>query len=355
MGNIASSNTKSRLGISLTLDAFGTLYHPKKPIAVQYLEVARRCGLKVEIQLPHLEASFRREYKEQSAKYPNYGKAKGMSVESWWNNVVHGAFRPLCRGQHIPDSLGPTLFRHFSSRDAYALYPDVVPFFESMRKLRDKYSDPRGPIIVIGVITNSDNRARPILRSLGLQVGPEWEPSLTITTFDGMKRMVSEGVRDAERRKRESGTVRFTASGPALHWYKSTHDINFLVTSHATGYEKPDRRIFREADALARNLPTARLEQFAPDESFGSRSWETAGMLVKGSNELSRIHVGDDMEKDYQGAKATGRQALHLCRGEKGDLKNHQISNLGELATLIELMSQVNFSSAAAHEIRRKP
>src|SRR2546423_8723047 len=63
MGNIFSSNPKSRLGICLTLDAFGTLYHPKRPIAVQYLEVSRRCGLKANIQVPELEASFRKAFK----------------------------------------------------------------------------------------------------------------------------------------------------------------------------------------------------------------------------------------------------------------------------------------------------
>jgi FMN phosphatase YigB (HAD superfamily) len=151
MSNIFSSNPKSRLGICLTLDAFGTLYHPKRPIAVQYLEVARRCGLKANIQVPELEASFRKAFKDQSRRYPNYGKSKGMSVETWWDNVVYRAFHPLCNGHEIPASLCSTLFRHFSSRDAYALYPAVLPFLQMMRELREKFSDPKGPIILVGV------------------------------------------------------------------------------------------------------------------------------------------------------------------------------------------------------------
>ena len=322
MGNIASSSPKPWTGICVTLDAFGTLYHPKKPIAVQYLEIARRCGLKADIKVPELEASFRKEFKSQSSRYPNYGKAGGsMTVESWWDNVVYGAFRPLCRGDHIPDSLGPTLFRHFSSREAYALYPDVVPFLQSMRKLRQKYTDPKGPIIAIGVITNSDDRALNILESLGLKIG-------------------SVNIRRNEPSHPFSG-----ASG-----YNSADDINFLVTSYETGYEKPDSRIFEEADWRTLRLWPSRWEQSSQHNLTGSNLISrTFGLLWKRAG-ITRIHVGDDFEKDYQGAKVTGRQAMHLCRNKEDGPKDYQISNLLDLATYINVIVDANSAATAAHD-----
>jgi FMN phosphatase YigB (HAD superfamily) len=345
MGNILTSNPKSRLGICLTLDAFGTLYHPKRPIAVQYLEVARRCGLNADIQLPELEASFRKAFKDQSARYPNYGKAKGMAVKSWWDDVVYGAFHPLCRGQTIPASLGSVLFQHFSSRDAYVLYPDVLPFFQTMRELRQKFSDPKGPIMLVGVITNSDNRARTILQSLGLQVGPEWEPSFTSVDMTSLLEDAKERVSEAQRQRRK---VEIPASGKLLHAYNSNDDINFLVTSYATGSEKPDPKIFAESDALAAILPMSRLEQTTPDEFLAWNPFKAAGALLRGFG-ITHIHVGDDFEKDYQGAKRIDHEALHLCRNKTGELKEHQISNLMELATFISLMADTNLSPSATN------
>jgi FMN phosphatase YigB (HAD superfamily) len=341
MGSIASSNSKSRLGICLTLDAFGTLYHPKKPIAVQYLEVARRCGLEADIQVPELEASFRKTFKNQSARHPNYGKSRDMSVESWWDDVVYGAFRPLCRGQTIPASLASTLFQHFSSRDAYSLYPDVLPFFQTMRELRQNYSDPKGPIILVGIITNSDNRARTILESLGLQVGHEWEH---MSTYQAMKMMLEDPTqcnKEAQRQGREFEGL--PASGNLLRSYNSTDDINFLVTSYATGSQKPGAKIFAEADILAARLPMSRLEQASGNEFLGI-PFTAAGVLLRGSR-ITQIHVGDDFEKDYKGAKNTNRQALHLCRDNKTDkLKNYEIPNLLELGTFIKMMAGTNLS-----------
>lgn len=347
MGSVVSSNTKSRLGICLTLDAFGTLYRPRKPIAVQYLEVAEQCGLNANIQVPELEASFRNAFKSQSAQYPNYGKSRGMSVESWWADVVCAAFRPLCRGQTMPAPLASTLFHHFSSRDAYELYPDVQPFFQMMRELRQKYGDPEGPIILVGIVTNSDSRARTILQSLGLQVGTDWE---SLSKYRDLKR----AWEDAAQRKREAEQEGrrlegAPLSGNLLHSYRSSDDINFLVTSYATGSEKPDRKIFAQANELAAMLRVSRLEQTLADQYFGQNLgslFEAAGLAIRGLG-ITRIHVGDDFEKDYQGAKHANCETLHLCReSETDDLKDYQISNLLELATATKVMADNNLSPA---------
>jgi len=153
-------------------------------------------------------------------------------------------------------------------------------------------------------------------------------------------------ARDARQQGRRLGGT--PASGKSFHRYNSTDDINFLVTSYATGYEKPDPRIFHEADALAFTLPMSRLEQSSPAEFLGGYPLKAVKVLTKGLG-LTRIHVGDDFEKDYRAAKETSRQALHLCRDKENELKNYEISNLLELATFLKLMAEANFPADAVN------
>jgi hypothetical protein len=254
----------------------------------------------------------------------------------------------------MPASLGSTLFQHFSSRDAYALYPDVLPFFHTMQKLRQKYSDPKGPIVLVGIITNSDNRARTILKSLGLQVGPEWEPESSVLSYEGVKGLVGESTKDvktweSEAPLQERKDEGVPAASKSLYWYNSTDDINFMVTSYATGYEKPDIKIFHRADDIAANLPMLRLEHGSPDEAPVGIPLKATSLIHRAFG-LTYIHVGDDFDKDYQGAKKADRQALHLCRNNQtGELEIYQISDLLELATCIELMADTNFTPSATN------
>lgn len=346
MVNIIRSKSTSNLGICLTLDAFGTLYHPREPIAVQYLKIARQCGLKGSIQVHELETSFRTAFKDQSANNPNYGKLKGMTTQAWWDNVIYGAFTPLCQGQQIPTSLGPTLFNHFSSREAYDLYPDIIPFFHNIRKLRERYTDSEGPAILVGVITNSDNRVTSILKSLGLQVGPEWGPKKDMNVPSA----VNEQPQAAEGRAQ--GTGRQEAQRPpnllerAGDQYNVNDDINYVVTSYAVGYEKPSPEIFSNADKFLWDFLASQASQIDPADNSDSKSGIQRKSLAKlnSAGEITRIHVGDDFDKDYKGAKnSLNCEALHLCRDvPEAKLKNYEISNLLDLAALIESMVKSN-------------
>src|SRR5437764_5164509 len=99
---------------------------------------------------------------------------------------------------------------------------------------------------------------------------------------------------------------------------------------------------------FAVNFSMSRLEQSSPDGFLTRRPFKAVNDIYKGCG-LTRIHVGDDFEKDYQGAKDSDRQALHLCRdNKKGELKNYQISSLVELATFINLMADTNLSGTAS-------
>lgn len=76
----------------LCLDAFGTIFIPKRPVAEQYAAIARQCGLK-DIRTAQVDDAFRSAFAKYAALHPNYGRATGMGAERWWSEVIF--FPPL--------------------------------------------------------------------------------------------------------------------------------------------------------------------------------------------------------------------------------------------------------------------
>ena len=151
------------------------------------------------------------------------------------------------------------------------MYPDVLPFFETLRQVTVPSigdSAPSKPIV--GVITNSDDRVPSILSSFGLQVGP-WRHR------DGSRASLQEG-----------------------------DDIDFVMLSYDVGFEKPDSKIF---DATKQMLPG--------QERF--------------------VHVGDDLQKDYLGAKRAGWEGVLLDRESNNSWPENAgpTSRITDLAELI--------------------
>lgn len=123
--------------------------------------------------------------------------------------IINATFRPFSSENGLPERLVPDLLTHFSSAAGYTLYPDVLPFFKSLRQIKvASHGDLVWSKPIIGVITNSDDRVPSILSSLGLQVGL-WR----------------------------HGTD-FQAS------FNAEDDINFVMLSYDVGFEKPDSEIF---------------------------------------------------------------------------------------------------------------
>lgn len=92
--------------------------------------------------------------------------------------------------------------------------------------------------------------------------------------------------------------------------------FDFIITSYQVGYSKPDERIFKHA-----------LEQ--------------CDTLVKPSEAL---HIGDDYQKDYEGAKAAGWHALLISdklNYNKPPETGHIFKNLEELSLAIEKNSLI--------------
>ncbi len=139
------------------------------------------------------------------------------------------------------------------------LYPDVPPVFRHLREMKQLARENSTAMkISVGVLTNSDDRVPSVLSSLGLRVGS-----------------LRYGV-GPER-------VNHASDGSELS------DIDFVILSYDVGFEKPSHEVFDAAKDL--------------------------GRLGDVQSDLERcIHVGDDMDKDLEGAVLAGWEGLLLDR-----------------------------------------
>ncbi|KIW72688.1 hypothetical protein PV04_00865 [Phialophora macrospora] len=320
----------------VTFDALGTLYTFRQPVAVQYLQVARQCGLDAKIDPKELDLAFRKSYKHHNSAYPNYGKHKLESPEVWWHLLVNEAFSQLVAGGEsaLPSNLGSALYKHFSSGAAYEPFPDVKPFLQSMAGLKRRFTDPDGPIVLTGVVTNSDPRVAVVLRDLGFRVGPSSLPN-----FQDVTRMAREAAGDTS-----SAALESVFRG----YYNINNDFDILSTSYDADAEKPSGEIWDRAERLAHPTGLSRGEQsiqINPTESLRSQFWKTASAVKYriDNTKKMRIHVGDEYMKDYLGAANAGWEALHLAR-EEDHLQGISdevkvVRSLDEVAMIVNVMA----------------
>ena len=212
--------------------------------------------------------------------------------------IIYNTFSPYMQpGQQIPSDLAPKLIHRFNSNEGYTLYDDVLPL---LRKLRGRptttSNDER---VVVGVITNSDDRTSDILTSLDVRVN----------------------------------ALRY--GGEAAPQRTEDCDIDFTVLSYDVGVEKPDKRIFEAAEGMIPAVLQSRAGGSGMEA--GSESWE-------------KVYVGDEYAKDVVGALDAGWNAVLVDR-EPGD-KRSEVEWLddrapGSLFEVFEIARAVGFSSLA--------
>jgi FMN phosphatase YigB (HAD superfamily) len=164
----------------------------------------------------------------------------------------------------VPEQLVNELLKRFSSSKGYTMFPDVIPFFKNLKDVKQgNATDYHWPWekTVVGIITNSDSRVPGILRDLGLKVG---------------HRRVGNTNNHIKNKETDEA------------------DIDFVVLSYDVGAEKPDTRIFNAAEDMLK-------EMIAADES---------NIQAQSIDDFEKLYVGDDVEKDYYGARAAGWHAL---------------------------------------------
>ncbi|TKA22094.1 hypothetical protein B0A50_08472 [Salinomyces thailandicus] len=229
----------------LCLDAFGTLFTPIRPIAHQYTEVARTLG-HTNFTAAQVGEAFKAAYKHEARERPNFGRA-----------VIHKTFQPLVgEGREVHPELAPRLLARFASGEGYELRPGTKRVLRGLREMR------RQREVVVGVVTNSDDRVPDVLASLGVEVSP--------LRYGG-------GEADATGERQ---------------W-----DVEFTVMSYDVGFEKPDARIFAAAEGMLGLLPRCR------------------GMDLEG---WEKVYVGDEYGKDVVGAMNAGwRSILVEAEAEK--------------------------------------
>ena len=144
--------------------------------------------------------------------------------------------------------------------------------------------------IVVGVITNSDNRIPGILSSFGLSVSP-----------------------------------RRYGMDPSISHLKFEEDIDFVVMSYDVGHEKPSPSIYGAAADLAGVSP---------------------------SQEEWCLHVGDNLMKDFQAAENAGWDSMLLCN--PADVETLQVQNIPHITDLLELKEHLSSDSAEIYRRSRQ-
>lgn len=205
-------------------------------------------------------------------------------------------------GGDLPDGLVQRLLDRFASKEGYTLYEDAGEFMTKMREIKKDLMQKQrfGPFerVLVGVLSNSDDRVPAVLKSLGLTVGD--------TRADqGMASM------------RLAGFEERSSSSPSEQGDSVIHDLDLIITSYEAGEEKPSPVIFDVAKRQAMRHTDA--------DAGDSSQWAC-------------VHVGDDYSKDYRAAIEAGWDGYYIPRDGKGQTHRgaKRIRSLTELFDLLE-------------------
>lgn len=196
--------------------------------------------------------------------------------------------------QAIPPALIPKLLHRFSSSEGYEAQCDLVP---AIRALRQRISQQGVERLVIGVITNSDDRVPSVLSSFGLNVSP----------------------------------LRYGTAFEASALQEKQYDIDFHCMSYDVGVEKPDRRIFNAADIMLSHIIKSRYNETLTESDL--ESWE-------------KVYVGDEVAKDVVGAAEAGWNPVLLdVDGSSTEIASLEDTPQQTLENLFEEHPSVRVSS----------
>lgn len=132
---------------AVTFDVGGTLLAPFPSVGEVYARVARRHGVH-QATAPLLDQRFRDAWRAR----PSFGHHREA-----WESLVDEVFRDLDR-RPPSATFFPELYAEFGRADAWRVFDDVLPTLESLAALG----------IDLGIISNWDERLRPLLAELRL-------------------------------------------------------------------------------------------------------------------------------------------------------------------------------------------
>lgn len=184
--------------------------------------------------------------------------------------VITQTFQPLVgEGMELPKDLAPKLWHRFSSGEGYALSPGMASLLRSLKQ-RERTRRAQASRLIVGVITNSDDRVPNILSSLGLHVSP----------------------------------LRFgTPLNSVKGWASEHYDVDLHCMSYDVGATKPDRRIFDAAEQIADELVMAQ---------EAAENGRNVVERVQPALPWLKLYVGDEYEKDVVGARGAGWNSIFV-------------------------------------------
>jgi putative hydrolase of the HAD superfamily len=132
---------------AVTFDVGHTLIEPRDSVGNIYAEIAARHGR------PGLSAA------ELDRRFLTVLQARGGAVNTRkdWEEIVDGTFAGLI-SPPPSTTFFPELFERFARASEWRIYDDVLPALQALTR--------RG--VRLGIISNWDNRLRPLLDALGL-------------------------------------------------------------------------------------------------------------------------------------------------------------------------------------------
>lgn len=131
---------------AITFDVGGTLIEPWPSVGHVYAEVAARSGVN-NVDPAWLTQNFRHAWIARA----NFD----YSREAWFA-VVRETFGE--QAARLPEEYFPTVYQRFAEPDVWQIYDDVLPTLDALARSGLK----------LGIISNWDERLRPLLASLGL-------------------------------------------------------------------------------------------------------------------------------------------------------------------------------------------
>lgn len=218
--------------------------------------------------------------------------------------MIRGSFaRALNNNGDLPEGLVQRLLDRFASREGYTLYDDAEEFLARMREVKSRLAMQQrfGPFerVVVGVLSNSDDRVPGVLKSLGLRVGD--------TRAD-------QGVSSM----RLAGFGERSSTTPSSEEGGQVNDLDLIITSYEAGEEKPNPAIFDVAKRQAMRLCDGNGEGDASN-------WAC-------------VHVGDDYSKDYRAAIDAGWEGYYLPRGDDSQVQQQDVKTIHSLTELFDIL-----------------
>lgn len=205
----------------ITFDVTGTLLKYRSSPAIEYSNVLKKYS--IEVKLSTLDNLINKNWIFMTRTHPNFGLDTGLGWENYWRTYAHNVFSKAFQIENIThnillETIINDLMMIYSTGETFQVQDGAIELLEYLKKEQ----------VPLGVISNYDPRIKPILKNLGLS-----------------------------------------------HYFK------FILSSYEARSEKPDVKIFREAELY----------------------------INKGLNRELFLHVGDSYLLDVKGARNAGWSA----------------------------------------------